>query len=284
MDWDATGMHFHLLMMSIQEEPPGSIPNDVGQIRRWLRLPSGQSDSDRVWARVQPQIFAAWTLKNGRWFNSGMVDTFQRKQRYIKGTSKVHQPYMDGTKNSQESAKTVIEEDPVHSKYQDQKQEQPQNQQRQVFVESEAQAPEGLGVTALAKGLLGNLEMVASSPVTMVVEAAIQLAAKAKNISLEEACDWHLRQARAEIAAGGTVDRFYFENGMRRWKGGETKRVSKETERDTHNQQVGIDSLQWHYGGQDAGAGGEGDRVQGNKPTGDEPMAKVPRRLPSRSD
>lgn len=82
MDWDATAMHFHLLMMSIQEEPAGSIPNDVGQIRRWLRLPSGQSDSDRVWARVQPQIFAAWMLQDGRWFNPGMVATFERKEKY----------------------------------------------------------------------------------------------------------------------------------------------------------------------------------------------------------
>lgn len=82
MDWDARAMHFHLLMMSIQEEPAGSIPNDVGQIRRWLRLPSGQSESDRDWARVQPQIFAAWMLQDERWFNSGMVQTFEKKANY----------------------------------------------------------------------------------------------------------------------------------------------------------------------------------------------------------
>ena len=82
MDWDATGMHFHLLMMSIQETPPGTIPNDVGRIRRWLRLPSGQGETDRVWARVQPQIFAAWTLANDRWANLGMVRTFERAEKY----------------------------------------------------------------------------------------------------------------------------------------------------------------------------------------------------------
>jgi hypothetical protein len=96
MDWDAQAMHFHLLMMSIQEEPAGSIPNDVGQIRRWLRLPSGQSDSDRVWARVQPQIFAAWTLQDGRWFNAGMRATMERvenyRSRYENGTKKAREP------------------------------------------------------------------------------------------------------------------------------------------------------------------------------------------------
>jgi uncharacterized protein YdaU (DUF1376 family) len=77
MDWDATGMHHHLLMVSIQEEPPGSIPNDMATIRRWLRNPP-----DSVWRRVHPQIFAAWSLRDGRWFNSGMVETMERQNRY----------------------------------------------------------------------------------------------------------------------------------------------------------------------------------------------------------
>lgn len=82
MEWDAYGMHFHLLMMSIQEVPAGSIPDDVALIRRWLRLPSGQSDSDRAWARVQPQIFAAWALRDGRWFNTGMTEACERRDTY----------------------------------------------------------------------------------------------------------------------------------------------------------------------------------------------------------
>ena len=82
MEWDARAMHFHLLMMSIQEEPAGSLPNDMDAIRRWLTLPSGSVDSDRIWRRVKPQIFAAWSLRDDRWFNSGMVETVERQQRY----------------------------------------------------------------------------------------------------------------------------------------------------------------------------------------------------------
>jgi len=82
MDWDARGMHFHLLMISIQEEPSGSLPNDMDAIRRWLSLPSGSVDADRIWRRVKPQIFAAWSLQDDRWFNSGMVETMERQQRY----------------------------------------------------------------------------------------------------------------------------------------------------------------------------------------------------------
>ena len=79
MDWDATGMHHHLLMISIQQKPPGSIPNDMAAIRRWLRSPS-----EDIWRRVRPQIFAAWTLRGDRWFNTGMVETFERKERFSK--------------------------------------------------------------------------------------------------------------------------------------------------------------------------------------------------------
>lgn len=88
MDWDASGMHAWLLNLSIQEEPSGSIPNDMAVIRRWLRNPS-----DDVWRRVHPQIFAAWKLQDGRWFNSGMVATAERSERY-RGR------YETGTKNS----------------------------------------------------------------------------------------------------------------------------------------------------------------------------------------
>lgn len=77
MDWDARAMHFHLLMISVQEEPPGSLPNDMTVICRWLNSPS-----DNVWRRVKPQIFTAWDLQNNRWFNSGMVETCERQRKY----------------------------------------------------------------------------------------------------------------------------------------------------------------------------------------------------------
>jgi hypothetical protein len=91
MDWDAKAMHFHLLMMSIQEEPPGSIPDDMALIRRWLGSPS-----EEIWRRVRPQVLSAWTLRTDRWFNTGMVGTFERKERFNKR-------YENGTKTGRES-------------------------------------------------------------------------------------------------------------------------------------------------------------------------------------
>lgn len=102
MDWDARGMHFHLLMMSIQEEPAGSIPNDMDAIRHWLNLPSGIVDFDRVWRRVKPQIFAAWSLQDGRWFNFGMVETMERQQRY-------RDRYEESTKTVAKSKKRKVQ-------------------------------------------------------------------------------------------------------------------------------------------------------------------------------
>lgn len=77
MDWDARAMHFHLLNLSTQEEPPGSIPNDMAAISRWLSSPS-----DDVWRRVRPQILAAWELRGDRWFSPGMERTFEKKANY----------------------------------------------------------------------------------------------------------------------------------------------------------------------------------------------------------
>lgn len=88
MDWDAKGMHHWLLNLSWQQEPVGSIPDDICLVRRWLGLPSGSADADRVWARVWPQIKAAWALKNGRWFNAGMVRAWERQQTYKQNGSK----------------------------------------------------------------------------------------------------------------------------------------------------------------------------------------------------
>jgi uncharacterized protein YdaU (DUF1376 family) len=83
MDWDARGMHVHLLNISWQQEPPGSLPNDTEQIRRWCGSPL-----DDVWRRVRPQIFCAWSLRDGRWFNAGMVRAWERQQTYKQNGSK----------------------------------------------------------------------------------------------------------------------------------------------------------------------------------------------------
>lgn len=122
MEWDAIGMHCWLLNLAIQEEPPGSLPNDMSVIRRWLRLPPSASGmcqrgpdrresgpgcncSDCVWRRVQPQIFTAWKLQGERWFSSGLVETFKRKDNYANrygGTKSVRERYEKVPKSSKD--------------------------------------------------------------------------------------------------------------------------------------------------------------------------------------
>jgi hypothetical protein len=114
MEWDARGMHVHLLNLSWQQEPVGSIPDDIGTLRRWLGLPSGSADADRVWARVWPQIMPAWALKDGRRFNAGMIKTWERQQTYKQNGSKPKakgkQSLEDEDSNSNTKTKTVRKE------------------------------------------------------------------------------------------------------------------------------------------------------------------------------
>lgn len=79
MDWDAQAMHFHLINLAWQEEPPGSIPADEPLIRRWLRSPS-----EDIWRRVRPQIFSAWvrSADGSRWVQKGLVEAAERQERY----------------------------------------------------------------------------------------------------------------------------------------------------------------------------------------------------------
>ena len=79
MDWDAQAMHFHLINLAWQEEPPGSIPADEPLIRRWLRSPS-----EETWRRVRPQIFGAWvrSADGSRWVQKGLVEAAERQERY----------------------------------------------------------------------------------------------------------------------------------------------------------------------------------------------------------
>ena len=76
MDWDARGMHHWLIGVSLQQEPPGSLPDDMAAIRRWLNFPP-----DELWRRVKPQIFAAWSLQDGRWFQKGTVRAHRERAR-----------------------------------------------------------------------------------------------------------------------------------------------------------------------------------------------------------
>lgn len=77
MDWDARGMHWWLLNLSWQQEPPGTIPDDDAVIRRWLGSPS-----DDVWRRVRPQIMTAWPVQDDRRANAGMVRAAERQRAF----------------------------------------------------------------------------------------------------------------------------------------------------------------------------------------------------------
>lgn len=83
MDWDAKGMHYTLLWISWQQQPPGTLPNDMAAIRRWIGSPS-----DETWRRVSPQILAAWPLQGDRRVNAGMARAWERQQTYKQNGSK----------------------------------------------------------------------------------------------------------------------------------------------------------------------------------------------------
>lgn len=104
-----------------------------------------------------------------------------------------------------------------------------QNQEtgEEVFlVERFDRAPEGFDSSALAVGLISKLSMTSTRANVGVVSAAIDLASRELKLSLARATDWHLKQARGHIAEGSKVDRFYFEDGMRRWTAS-SKRISE---------------------------------------------------------
>lgn len=115
MDWDANGMHFWLINLSLQEDPAGTIPNDLPLIRRWLHNPS-----DEIWRRVQPQIFSAWSLADGRWHQKGAVEAAQRQvaysgarkaaaeQRWKGAAHAMHMQYEKGTETQKTKTKEEV--------------------------------------------------------------------------------------------------------------------------------------------------------------------------------
>jgi hypothetical protein len=107
MDWDARGMHHWLLNISWQQEPKGSLPNDMALIRRWLGSPS-----DDVWRRVKPQIFNAWSLRDERWFNNGMVRTSDRQKVFSESRTKsLRKRYEKSTKAHEDEVVDSSSED-----------------------------------------------------------------------------------------------------------------------------------------------------------------------------
>jgi uncharacterized protein YdaU (DUF1376 family) len=71
MDWDARGMHLHLMCMAWQQDPPCTIPADEAVLRKWCGNP-------KRWAKVKNQILAAWKLRDGRYVQEGLLAAYER--------------------------------------------------------------------------------------------------------------------------------------------------------------------------------------------------------------
>lgn len=169
MEWDVRGMHFHLLNLSTQETPPGTIPADDATLRRWLNLPPSASlcsqrgsergserdpakagrdsgyDSgydcrcnDCVWRRVKPQLLGAWSQEGERLVNRGMVETFERKERYS-------QRYENGTKPVREVSETPYIR--IKEGFDLEVQSQNQNPQQKRKDKTGTRIPEGFKVS-----------------------------------------------------------------------------------------------------------------------------------------
>jgi hypothetical protein len=115
---------------------------------------------------------------------------------------------------------SVTEPETENKELTSQNQSQKSKTGEEVFlVELWDRAPDGFDSSALAVGLISKLSMTTTSPNIRVVSAAIELASRELHLTLARATDWHLKQARWHIGEGRKVDRFYFEDGMRRWVG-----------------------------------------------------------------
>lgn len=83
MDFDARGMHVHLMCIAWQQTPPCSIPSDDAIIRKWC----GDFKDDKSWERAKQQVFRAWKKRRGRWYQEGLLSQFHKQQRFIKSRS-----------------------------------------------------------------------------------------------------------------------------------------------------------------------------------------------------
>jgi uncharacterized protein YdaU (DUF1376 family) len=77
MDWDAQGMHVHLMCIAWQADPPCTIPADDDIVRRYCLDPS-----DEVWAKVRPQIMRAWSLEGSRLVHLGLLQNHKEQKAF----------------------------------------------------------------------------------------------------------------------------------------------------------------------------------------------------------
>jgi uncharacterized protein YdaU (DUF1376 family) len=75
MDWDARGMHVHLLCIAWQQDPPCTLPNDDTTLRKWCGHP-------QRWKKVRPQVLRAWKLVDGRFVQEGLLREWEKQRQY----------------------------------------------------------------------------------------------------------------------------------------------------------------------------------------------------------
>jgi hypothetical protein len=261
MDWDARGMHVHLLMLSIQEEPPGTIPADDAAIRRWLSLPSSASlcsqhssergsaskagyDSgydcrcnDCVWRRVKSQLLAAWQPNGDRLGNSGMMKACERRDHYL-------DRYENGTKKARDSINTEDKE--VISTL--------KNKDTKLFHE---ELSPDLPISALAVGFLGKIGIPGTVSLIQLAASSIEIVMAEEHLAPPRACDWLISAAKGAQGRREKVDRFWLEGGIQRWRGQANEREpSKTKQRIIDNRRNILAGLGI---GQDAGPVGSSD-------------------------
>lgn len=81
MDWDARGMHVHLMCIAWQQEDPCTLPDDDEVLKKWLGNPPD-------WERLKKQIFRSWKLENGRWIQQGLLREFNKQREFSESRKK----------------------------------------------------------------------------------------------------------------------------------------------------------------------------------------------------
>lgn len=75
MDWDARAMHMHYMCIAWQENPPCSLLNDDHDLRKLVGNPAN-------WLRLKKQIFRAWILAEGRWYQIGLLREYLKQKDF----------------------------------------------------------------------------------------------------------------------------------------------------------------------------------------------------------
>lgn len=76
MDWDVRGMHIHLMAISWQQNPQGTLPNDEEILKKFLSYPK---DWDK---RVKKQLLRAWEEKGERLVQKALLKEAKKQKEF----------------------------------------------------------------------------------------------------------------------------------------------------------------------------------------------------------